>query len=96
MINSVTKVDSAIRAYTNANTANTIAKPSRVPAKMDHVSFSATAQDFSTVLEVVSKIPDVREEKINEISARINSGHYNVSAKDIANKILEKNLWQAL
>ncbi|MCL1995495.1 MAG: flagellar biosynthesis anti-sigma factor FlgM [Defluviitaleaceae bacterium] len=93
MINSVTKVDSVIRAYTNANTT---AKPSRTPAKTDHVSISATAQDFRTALEAVSKVSDVREDRVREISERINSGQYNVSSMDIASKILEKSPWRVL
>lgn len=56
----------------------------------DSIELSSTAQDFSTVLEVVAKTPDIREERISEIQSQIDSGNYNVSSQAIANKILSR------
>lgn len=61
---------------------------SEIKNKKDVVSISDTAKDFQTLLEEVRKTPDVREEKINELKAKYKKGNYNVSPKEIANKMI--------
>lgn len=85
IINNINKIESVMGGYSSANTAT---RHSKTPAKADQVDLSATARDFKTVLEVVSKVPDIREDKINDIANRINNGEYNISSRDIASKIL--------
>lgn len=60
-------------------------------AKKTNDSFvvSDKARDFQAVLKAVSNSPDVREEKVNSILKKMEQGNYNVSAEDIANKLLK-------
>ena len=39
-------------------------------------------------MNAVKNTPDIRMDRVNEISAKIASGEYNVSGNDIAAKIL--------
>ena len=39
-------------------------------------------------MNAVKNAPDIRMDKVNEISAKIERGEYNVSGEDIAAKIL--------
>lgn len=57
--------------------------------KSDTFTVSDKAKDFQTVLKAVQLSPDLREEKINEIANKIQNNSYNVSAEDVANKILK-------
>ena len=39
--------------------------------------------------EIAKGIPDVRQEKIDEIKKKIEAGEYNVNADDVASKMIE-------
>lgn len=64
-----------------------IKEPAKVQKK-DEVALSVMARDFQTAQKVLSTTPDIREDKVNEIKAKIKSGTYNVSAEEVADKIL--------
>lgn len=57
--------------------------------KSDTFTVSDKAKDFQTALKAVHLSPDLREQKINQITSKIQSNSYNVSAEDVANKILK-------
>lgn len=61
---------------------------SRAEEKRDYVALSTQAKDFQNVRKVLSKVPDIREDKVNDIRQRIQNGEYSVSASDIADKII--------
>jgi len=54
----------------------------------DHVSLSSTANDILGATKAVAELPDVREDKVAELKARIQAGQYNPSAEEIASKII--------
>jgi len=39
-------------------------------------------------MKALANIPDIREDKVKEISAKIESGEYRVEASDISEKII--------
>ncbi|MGI6084082.1 MAG: flagellar biosynthesis anti-sigma factor FlgM [Acetivibrionales bacterium] len=68
-----------------------IDRPSKVgeaSSKKDELSISGTAKDFGIAMRAVRQIPDVRQEKINGIIQKMNSGNYMVKASDVAEKIV--------
>lgn len=87
MINNINKIDSVLGSYAKASTP---IKATQVKQQRDQVNLSETAQDFKSVFEAVSKVPDVREERVTDLTNRINSGQYNITSSDIANKILAR------
>lgn len=56
--------------------------------KSDAFTPSKEAQSFSEMLNKLKGVSDVREDKVNELQAKIASGQYFVSAQDIAASIL--------
>jgi negative regulator of flagellin synthesis FlgM len=62
----------------------------RAEEKRDYVALSTQAKDFSSVRKALSKVPDIRQDKVNEIRAQIESGNYSVSASDIADKMISR------
>lgn len=74
--------------YDKQKNLNKIDKNSAVASKKDAVSISAQAKDFQTVLKALKDVPDIRQGKVNELSARYESGNYNIDGNDIAEKVI--------
>ena len=56
--------------------------------KQDEVILSSQAQGFGPLLQKLQNMPEVRQERVAELSESIASGKYQVAAKDIAEKLL--------
>jgi negative regulator of flagellin synthesis FlgM len=54
----------------------------------DSITISMEALIKQTEMEVRQELSQVREEKVNEVKAKIDSGLYKVSAEDVAASIL--------
>ncbi len=55
----------------------------------DALQLSQAGKDIQVAKQSVKDAPDVREDKVNELKARIASGNYNVTGKDVADKLVE-------
>lgn len=58
----------------------------------ERVDLSAKAQEFQRIQQMMDKIPDVREEKVQELKDRISSGNYTVDSGKVAAKMLGESL----
>lgn len=56
----------------------------------DKLEISQKGKDFRVAKEIVSQIPDVREDKINEIKKQMESGTYNIGMKEVADKVVSR------
>lgn len=56
--------------------------------KKDKLNVSDKAKEFQVALKAAMSAPTIREDKVNEIKDKINNNSYNVSAEDIADKII--------
>ena len=56
----------------------------------DHLQISSVGKDFQTVKSAVAAAPDVREDLVADIKARINNGTYQVDTSAFADKLLAK------
>ena len=83
------RIDSVNRVYEayNAQIAASAKQKEKIVGK-DEVDFSSEAKDFATIKKILSDVPEVREDKVQEIKERMANGTYNVTAKDVADKIL--------
>ncbi len=79
-VNGVYKANKAKKAYA--------AKPAA--GMKDTVSLSSFAKELSVAKNAVDNVPDVRTEKVNAIKEQIKDGTYNVSAEQVAEKIMSK------
>ncbi|MCL2015842.1 MAG: flagellar biosynthesis anti-sigma factor FlgM [Defluviitaleaceae bacterium] len=61
----------------------------------DNFSISGQAEDYQIARRAISRLPDVRESRVDELKNLIESGQYTVNASAIANKILQNfdNRW---
>jgi len=62
----------------------------------DRADFSAEAVDHKKLREVVLNAPEVREELVQKIKTALEKGEYQVSAEDVADKILGRLLMDRL
>jgi len=93
MIISGKQIQSILKAYGD----NKVSKPVKTEKKgsgqqPDEVVLSTQAQEISQILQSIKKHPEIREEKVAELAERIQSGNYNVDAKEIADKMIGRAL----
>ena len=58
----------------------------------EKVDLSTKAKDIQGLKSAITNLPDVREEKVQELKNRIESGKYNVSGEKIAEKMVGESL----
>ena len=74
--------------YTNDKRISKVENVNRMSPAKDDVKISSVGKDFTIAMNALKDVPDIRMDRVNEISAKIASGEYNVSGNDIAAKIL--------
>ncbi len=55
----------------------------------DVFDISSTAKEYQIAKKALSQSPDIRQDKVQDIKNRIESGNYDVSAREIADKIVD-------
>lgn len=75
----------------NVNKKREVKGAAQVEGKKDELTISQKAVDYGIVakgIKIMESIPDIREEKVNAIKEKMDSGLYNVDGKDVAQKML--------
>lgn len=83
-----------IDAYNKVNQlyqAATVKKTSGVNkvASSDSLEISRSGKDYQIAKNALKKVPDVREDKVAQLKTAMASGNYNVSAEELANRLVE-------
>jgi len=78
--------------YGKQKNVNKSGRTQGVSQKKDVLSISNQAKDFQTVMKALKDVPDVRQDKVNDLAERYQSGNYDVSGRDIADKIAKSIL----
>lgn len=55
----------------------------------DKVEISQKAIDFQVAMKAFKELPDIRENKVNDVKQAIKSGTYNPSAKEVVDKMID-------
>lgn len=94
MIISGKQVQNILKAYGDQSKVakNTKSEKTSPVQKRDEVILSTEAKEFGQILQALKKLPDVREDKVNELAKKIESGNYTVESKDIAEKLVVRTL----
>jgi negative regulator of flagellin synthesis FlgM len=72
---------------TQKNTGR-VGKTEATASKKDVLSISNEAKDFQTVYKALKDVPDIRPGKVAELSGRLETGGYNVTGRDVADKVV--------
>jgi negative regulator of flagellin synthesis FlgM len=60
-----------------------------VASKDDQITLSDSAKEIGRLQAEVSKLPDVRTDRVDELKSAINSGTYSVKGDAVAGKLLK-------
>ena len=74
--------------YTNDKRISKVENVNKLNLGRDDIKISSKAKDFSIAMNALKNIPDVRQDKVDEISKKLESNEYKISGDDIADKIL--------
>lgn len=67
-----------------------VQQPYGVSTGRDEVQISQLGRDYQIAQQAVAEASDIREDKVAELKAKVNSGNYFVDTADFAKKLLEK------
>ena len=84
-IDAVNRIHDVYNAQMGMVTKNTEKAQSR-----DEVNLSNQAKDFVSIKKMIDHTDSVREAKIQEIKEKMENGTYDVTAEQVASKILSK------
>ncbi len=85
-----------IDAYNQVAAIYKSSKPARttstkkVASFQDQLQISQAGRDYQIAKQAVANASDIREDKVAELKAKVDSGNYEVDAGDFAGKLLEK------
>lgn len=84
-----------IEAYNQVTQVYNSAKASKVSgtrgtSKRDEVQISQTGYDYQVAKQAVAEASDIREDKVAQLKAEIQSGNYKVEVGDFAAKLIQK------
>lgn len=76
--------------YSNSGSVNKVARAYRQEEQLnDNIQISSQGQQFSEIMKKLKAGSDVRMDKVAEYENMIASGAYQVSSRDLAEKILQ-------
>lgn len=60
------------------------------------INVAKQASHMKEVVSVIKNTPDIRQQKVDEIKAKIANGTYNVSSEELADKLISSGLIDSL
>jgi negative regulator of flagellin synthesis FlgM len=85
-INNSQNIQQVMKAY--GKNVNKTKKTEKATFQSDKIEISESAKDFQVAMKALSDLPEVREDKVDELKKKIADGKYQPSASDIAKKML--------
>lgn len=84
-----------VEAYNQITQIYNSAKASKIKGaqasgKRDEVQISQTGHDYQVAKQAVAETSDIREDRVAQLKAQIQSGSYKVDTGDFAAKLIEK------
>ena len=61
------------------------------PAK-DTVNLSPISQELESILEDISRLPEIREDRMEQIRQSLNAGTYRVPSDQVADRIIQETV----
>ena len=88
-INDISKI---YGVYENKALVNRQALKSKPAAKLDKLSLSSDAKDFQAVMRGLKEAPDIREDRVQEISRKYENTGYYPDYKGVADSLLRSGI----
>jgi len=84
----ITNVGQVMNVY-NKSKVKSVSKTEQSNSIKDSVNISNAAKEFQVGLRAALNVPDIRKDKVDEIKNRVSSGTYNVSSKEVSDKMVD-------
>lgn len=81
-------VNKAMQIYGQKSTEN-VKNAKEVKGPKDELELSTRGRDYQIAMKAFKNLPEVRQDLVDELKAKISQGNYNVSGSEIADKIIE-------
>ena len=81
-----------VDAYRTADNIKKETKTGGASPQKEKIELSSDVKDFNQIKKVLDNIPEVREDKVQQLKKQINEGTYNVSGEKIAEKMVSESL----
>lgn len=65
-------------------------KTEDLKSKSDSVTITMRSEEARKAKEVYDKLPEIRQDLVDDLKERVKSGDYEVSSKEIADKIVHR------
>lgn len=73
----------------NSSSVKKATKPSG-SSFSDKLEISQKGNEYRVAKQIVTQTPDVREDKINDIKKQMESGAYNISMAEVADRVVNR------
>lgn len=90
-VNGINKVPGVSGVY-NKQGVSKVEKGKEVQGKKDELSISNAGQDFNAVMKALKEVPDVRQDRVNQLSQQVETDSYSKSSEEVADKLMENFL----
>lgn len=93
MIISNQQVQSILKHYgVSGGRKTAYSNPVAPSNRQDKLELSPQAQEMTAIRQKIAALPDVRQSRVDELKAEIQSGNYQVDSMAVAQKMLERSL----
>ena len=86
----ITNIHKAMDIYRTQSACTKPQKKNNTSLKKDTFSLSSTGREYQIALKALAKTPDIRKEKVDKIKKQLESGTYNVTGKEVADKLVDQ------
>ncbi len=84
-IDAFNKISEIYKASSVKSTSNT-----KNSSFSDMLVISQTGKDYQIAKQIVSRTPDIREAKVNDIKERMKAGTYEITIESVADKLVNQ------
>lgn len=86
------RINGLLKSYkiNSADRRKPVERTTRAEENKDIIAISSRAKDYQTAAKALRDTPDIREDKVMDLQNRIEAGKYNISNKEIAEKVVEQ------
>lgn len=81
-------IQKAMNVYNKSNNKS-VEKVETTKQSKDKIEISEKAKEYQVAINAFKQLPNIREDKVKELHEKIKSGNYEVSGKEIADKIID-------
>lgn len=86
----VTGVNQIMSAYHAQTSPAKKTEKSNATQGTDTFSLSPAAKDIQVARQALAQVPDIRQDKVDQIKAQLESGTYHVTGKEVAEKLFQR------